>query len=99
MGSDSVDFPIIHHNDSIGIFDRIDPLGNDDRCRSGISCFNPARILRSVFVSTALVESSRIRIFGLLTALARSLTAAFVHRRHYFLLERSMCHIYQEILG
>ena len=35
MGSDSVDFPIIHHNDSIGIFDRIDPLGNDDRCRSG----------------------------------------------------------------
>ena len=33
---------------------------------SGINSLNPLRIIASVFVSTALVESSKIRIFGFL---------------------------------
>ena len=34
MGTDAVDFAIIHYDDPIGVFDRIDPLGNNDRRRS-----------------------------------------------------------------
>ena len=34
VGTDAIDFAIIHYDDPVGVFDRIDPLGNNDRRRS-----------------------------------------------------------------
>ena len=51
----------------------------------GISSRNAFRIRASVFVSTALVESSRIRIFGFLRSALAIHRRCFCHRIHCYL--------------
>ena len=65
---------------------RIDPLGKWwSLSFPGFSCFNPQA--RNTTVSLCINSTSRViqsqNFRSFLTALARSLTAAFVHRRHY----------------
>ncbi len=59
------DFSLVHHDDLIRFHYRADPLCDDQLCclfqRRGKKL---PRIFASVAVSTALVESSRINIFG-----------------------------------
>ena len=64
MGSDAVDHTVVQHDNLIRILYGRDTLGNDDLGVSGISSRKAFRIMASVWVSTALVESSSIRILG-----------------------------------
>ncbi len=57
-------FRLPHDNDLICFLHRGDPLGNDDLRHIRKALLNPLRIPVSVAVSTALVESSRIKILG-----------------------------------
>ena len=66
MGPHRVDAAILQDDDLIGIHHRGDPLGNDDLGHIG-SGQSGARIFPSVAVSTALVESSKIRTLGCLS--------------------------------
>ena len=64
MRADLIDGSVIHDNNLIGIFNRGNALRNDNLVVSGKQFFSPFLIKASVFVSTALVESSKIKIFG-----------------------------------
>lgn len=83
-------FSIIHYDDPVGVFDRVDPLRNNDRRRSRNFSFQAFADTRSVLVSTALVESSRIKIFGFFSRREQSSTVVFTYRKHCFLLAKSV---------
>lgn len=60
--ADAVDFTFVQNDDFVRILDGGDSLGDDDLGDVGSSFFRASRISASVFVSTALVESSKMRI-------------------------------------
>ena len=64
MGVKAVDAAVVQHQDAVGVLDAGDPLGDDDLVVPGMRWAKARRILASVAVSTAEVESSRISTLG-----------------------------------
>ena len=67
MGVKPVYSAVLQDQDAVGVLDAGDSLGDDELGGSRINVRKAWRMLASVAVSTALVESSRMRIFGFLS--------------------------------
>ena len=65
MGAEACDLTVFQHQDAVGVLDAGHPLGDDKLGGTGMCLAKASRIFRSVAVSTALVESSRISTLGL----------------------------------
>ena len=93
MRSKSIDPAFIHHNDTVCILHTETRWAMISLVVSGTSFLNALRIFASVAVSTALVLSSRIRIFGFLELPWQYRVSASVHRIHCFHPVRCTSHI------